>query len=314
MENKYKFLPEEMKELKRFVGWKRENLGEKEVKLPFSLIDGKANDWNQPERWITFNEAKTKNRPLGFVLVEEDKIICIDLDHAIQDGKLSLMAKEIIEKFTGTYMELSQSGKGIHIFAKGAIPNNLNLSSQGIEMYKNNRYIALTGNIGDGYFFPRSNELLEKEDELKQLYKQWAQEKTSTLKQIREYRHEPLNELSRLDDLSIDEILATMERTNRKASILISGSSLTGDHSRDDFIFLVLARNYTAGNPSQMKELFLTTPLNRLGSNEKRRDDIKYLEYVDKTIESVLGLGNFVAFDWSKHFEYKKRIRAYERV
>lgn len=311
---KYNNIPEEMKKLKRFVGWRKEKLNGKVAKLPFSLIDEKANGWNIPERWINFNDAKTKNRPLGFVLVKEDKIVCIDLDHAIQDGKLSPMAKEIIEKFTGTYMELSQSGKGIHIFVKGTIPQNLNLSSQGIEMYKNNRYIALTGDIEDGNFFPRSNELLEKEDELKKLYRKWAQEKPSTLKQIKEYRHEPLNGFSRLDDLSLDEILETMEKTNRKASILISGSGLTGDHSRDDFIFLVLARNYTGGNPSLMKDLFLMTPLNRLGSKEKRRDDRKYIEYVEKTIEKVLGLGNFLAFDWSKNFEYKRRIRAYERV
>lgn len=311
---KYKYLPEEMKKRKRFVGWRKEGLNGKVAKLPFSLIDGKANDWNQLERWITFSEAKTMNEPLGFVLVEEDKIICIDLDHAIQDGKLTPIAKEIIESFTGTYMELSQSGKGIHIFVQGTIPDNLNLSSRGIEIYKKNRYIALTGNIGDGSFFSRSNELLEKEDELKLLYKKWTQEKTSTLKQIREYKYEPLNKFSRLDDLSLDEILTTMERTNSKASMLISGASLTGDHSRDDFTFLVLARNYTDGNPNLMKELFLMTPLNRLGSHEKRRDDRKYLEYVEKTIEKVLGLGNFVAFDWSRHFEYKKRTRAYERV
>ena len=99
-----------------------------------------------------------------------------------------------------------------------------------------------------------------------------------------------------------------------KASRLISGASLTGDHSRDDFTFLVLARNYTDGNPSLMKELFLMTPLNRLATNEKRRDDRKYLDYVEKTIEKVLGLGNFVAFDWSRHFQYKKRTKAYERV
>ena len=314
MENKYKYIPEEMKKLKRFVGWREENLNGKVAKLPFSLIDEKSNGWNIPERWINFNDAKTKNKILGFVLVEEDKVVCIDLDHAIQDEKLSPMAKEIIEKFIGTYMELSQSGKGIHIFVKGTIPKNLNLSSQGIELYKNNRYIALTGDVGDGIFFPRSNELLEKEDELNKLYKKWAQEKPSTLKQIKGYRDEPLKDLYRLDNLSLDEILATMERTNKKASMLISGSSLTGDHSRDDFIFLVLARNYTGGNPSLMKDLFLMTPLNRLGSKEKRRDDRKYIEYVEKTIEKVLGLGNFLAFDWSRHFEYKKRIRAYERV
>ncbi|HZH68741.1 MAG TPA: hypothetical protein VFD65_06030 [Chitinophagales bacterium] len=228
--------------------------------------------------------------------------------------QLTPMAKEVVEGFTRTYMELSQSGKGTHIFAKGTIPGNLNLSSQGIEIYKKNRYIALTGNIGDGFFFPSSNKLLDKEDELNKLYKKWTQEKASTLKQIREYKCGPLNKFSRLDDLSLDEILTTMERTNRKASMLISGAGLTGDHSRDDFTFLVLARNYTDGNPDLMKEIFLMTPLNRLATNEKRRDDRKYLDYVEKTIEKVLGLGNFVAFDWNRHFEYKKRTRAYERV
>ncbi len=202
---KYKYLPEEMKKLKRFVGWRKEELNGKVAKLPFSLIDGKANDWNQLERWITFNEAKTMNATLGFVLVEEDRIICIDLDNAIQEGKLTPMAKEVVENFSGTYMEVSQSGRGIHIFVKGTIPKNLNLSSQGIEMYKNNRYIALTGDIGDGIFFPRSNELLEKQYELNKLYKKWAQGKTSTLKQIRQYRYEPLNVPYRLDDLSLDK-------------------------------------------------------------------------------------------------------------
>ena len=144
---KYKYLPEEMKKRKRFVGWRKEELNGKVAKLPFSLIDGKANEWNYPERWINFNEAKTMNEPLGFVLVEEDRVICIDLDHAIQDGKLTSMAKEVVESFTGTYMELSQSGKGIHIFVQGTIPDNLNLSSRGIEIYKKNRYIALTGKI-----------------------------------------------------------------------------------------------------------------------------------------------------------------------
>lgn len=105
-----------------------------------------------------------------------------------------------------------------------------------------------------------------------------------------------------------------MERTNNKASRLISGDSLTGDHSRDDFIFLVLARNYTGGDHKLMKELFLLTSLNRLGGSKKRNDDRKYIDYLEKTIDKVLGLGNFVAFDWSRHFQYKKRARAYERV
>lgn len=316
--NKYDNIPDEMKSLKRFVGWRKEERKDKSgnikvAKIPYSLIDGKSQDWNKKYRWLDYETAITKKEQLGFVL-GEDNIICIDLDNAISNDLLKEEPKAIIDKFKGTYMELSQSRSGIHIFLKGNIKDNLIRPSDGIEIYHKNHYIALTGDTGDGRYFPISNVLLNKNEEINELIEKWTQKKPSTLKQIREYRYEPINNLSRVDDLSIDEILSTMERTNIKANRLISGVSLTGDHSRDDFIFLILARNYTNGNPSLMKELFLITPLNRLGSNEKRRDDRKYLEYVDKTIESVLGLGNFVAFDWSKHLQYKKRMKAYERI
>lgn len=314
MENKYKHIPEEMKTLKRFIGWKKEVLNGKVVKLPYSLIDGQSYAWNNPERWLGFKEAKDKNQPLGFVLTEEDNIICVDLDNALADFKLTEMAKEIVSAFTGTYMELSQSGKGIHIFAKGTIPENLILPAEGIEIYKHNRYIALTGNVGDGTLVPVSELLLNKQTELTLLNEKWTQEKPSIQEQIKSYQNKPTHSLSELKDLTTEEILLTMARTNSKANRLINGESLTGDHSRDDFIFFVLARNYTDGNPGLMKELFFMTPLNRLGTREKRKDDRKYLEYVEKTLESVLGLGNYIPFDWSRHLAYKKRMDAYERT
>lgn len=313
MVGKYKYLPEEMKILKRFIGWRREELEEKVAKLPFPLIDGQGKDWNKPYKWVSFEDAKGKDSPLGFVLVEEDKIVCIDLDRAIIDGKLSPGAEEIVKAFAGSYMEISQSGQGIHIFAMGSLDNNLNLSAKGIEMYKNNRYIALTGNIGEGKLFPISDKLLDKDLEIQRLYKKWTQEKVSTIRQLDEYRRKVIKQNLDLNDLSLNEILETMERTNDKASRLISGLSLTGDHSRDDFIFLVLARNYTGGNPNLMKDLFLMTPLNRLGSGQKRRDDRKYIDYLEKTIDKVLRLGNFKSFDWSNHLAYKERMKAYER-
>src|SRR5690554_824597 len=210
-------------------------------------------------------------------------------------------------------MEISQSGKGLHIFARGNLENNLNLSSKGIEIYKNNRYIALTGDVGEGKFFPVSNKLLDKDLEIERLYRKWTQEKPSTIKQLKEYRQKSANYLYSIDNLSLDEILSTMERTNDKASRLISGLSITGDHSRDDFIFLVLARNYTGGDPALMKDLFLMTPLSRLGIGQKRSDDRRYMDYLEKTIDKVLKLGSFKSFDWSNHLAYKERMKAYER-
>lgn len=313
MKNRYKNIPEEMKVLKRFVGWKREELNGKTAKLPYSLIDGQSRDWNREERWVDFKVAKEHHCPFGFVLTDEDEIICVDLDKAIRDGKLTELAQKVVAKFSGTYMEISQSDRGLHVFVKGKILNNLNLSSQGIEIYKNNRYIALTGNIGDGELFPRSNKLLYLQTELDELYKKWTQEKPSINQQIHKFRNQKVESNFSFNFLTTDEILMTMYKTNKKARQLISGESLTGDHSRDDFIFLVLARNYTDGNPDLMKELLLMTPLNRLGSQEKRKDDHKYLEYLENSIEKVLELGNYKPFDWSKHLEYKRRVKAYGR-
>ena len=154
---------------------------------------------------------------------------------------------------------------------------------------------------------------MDKDQEIKRLYRKWTQEKPSTLKQLKEYKYKTLNQAYSLDKLSLDEILSTMERTNNKASRLISGYSITGDHSRDDFIFLVLARNYTGGDPALMKDLFLMTPLSRLGSGQKRSDDRRYMDYLEKTIDKVLRLGSFKSFDWSNHLAYKERMKAYER-
>lgn len=314
MENKYKYIPEEMKVLKRFMGWRKEKRNEKIAKIPFSLIDRQGMGWNNPDRWLDFEEAKDKNHPLGFVLKDEDHIICVDLDQAIVDGHLTAMAESIVESFTGTYMELSQSGEGIHIFCKGKLLDNIIRPSEGIEIYKNNRYIALTGDVGKGDYFPISNQLLDKQEELDVLYKKWVQEGKSIKSHKKDFKRLISNQYSHLKDLSLSEILETMERTNSKAKSLIKGESITGDHSRDDFIFLVLARNYTDGNPELMKDLFLMTPLNRIGSQEKRKDDRKYLEYVDKTLESVLELGSYIPFDWSRHLAYKQRMEVYERT
>lgn len=52
-----------------------------------------------------------------------------------------------INDFNGTYVEISQSGMGIHIFAKGEIEKNFNNQLEKVEMYQENRCIAMTGNI-----------------------------------------------------------------------------------------------------------------------------------------------------------------------
>lgn len=331
-ENLYENVPEEMKDLPRWVKWKKvakkdRHGNTKWSKIPYSIKDNSSFNWNNPSKWESYNTAKKYTDGfdgLGYVLVEKDNIVAIDLDNCIENGKLNSFAKKIVKEFDETYMELSQSGKGIHIFLKGSIPKNMNLQSLGIEMYKDNRYIALTGDIGASKYFKQSNILLNKDKEIKNLYNYCIEEDKKRFKKKDEINTERRIERSLLKELNstvgilslnkvpdVNTILDTMERTNYLASNLIKRNFHTGDPSRDDFIFLLLAKNYTHGDPRLMEELFLMTSLNRLGTGEKRKNDRKYMEYLYKTINKVLGLDGYRPFDWTPHNEYKQRAKTY---
>src|SRR5439155_18697623 len=57
-------------------------------------------------------------------------------------------ARGIVERFSDTYMEISPSGKGLKIWARGSVPANLGGARTGdgqIEIYDHARYFAVTG-------------------------------------------------------------------------------------------------------------------------------------------------------------------------
>lgn len=53
----------------------------------------------------------------------------------------------IMSNFAETYNEISVSGNGVHIFAKGSIHKNINNQADHFEMHKSNKCIAMTGDI-----------------------------------------------------------------------------------------------------------------------------------------------------------------------
>ena len=138
-----------MKERKNFILWKLETDDKRrQRKIPYSpLYDGKASTTN-PDTWTTYENAmeslKTgKYDGIGYVL--DEGIVFIDLDHCrTADGSLTPLAHNIIHHFNDTFVEISQSGEGIHIFALGTIPQAVKTKT--VEMYMTKRYAALTGN------------------------------------------------------------------------------------------------------------------------------------------------------------------------
>ncbi|WP_405536888.1 DNA primase [Streptomyces antimycoticus] len=101
-----------------------------------------------PSSWCTYKAAcrSSAGAGLGFVLTSEDRVVCIDLDHAIVDGELRPWARAIVKKLPSTYVEVSPSGTGLHIWGYGSVGRGRKLrrGEAAIEVYDWGRYITVT--------------------------------------------------------------------------------------------------------------------------------------------------------------------------
>jgi primase-polymerase (primpol)-like protein len=97
-----------------------------------------------PRTWTDYAAAKTATvgDGLGFAL-NGDGIVCIDLDHCLEDGCLTPSAVIIIGLLPATYVELSPSGSGLHIW--GYAQMDRARVRPGVEVYADKRYMTVTG-------------------------------------------------------------------------------------------------------------------------------------------------------------------------
>ena len=149
------YYPESLKVHPIWVLWRLEadNKG-RPTKMPYSpLYHGHASS-KDPKTWGTFIQAvqQYESQPCFYdgvaVCISRDYgLIFIDIDHCIDDdGVMDDRALDIIDQFEGQYMEISQSGTGIHILTKGSIPRSSKNSKVDVEMYADKRFCAMTGN------------------------------------------------------------------------------------------------------------------------------------------------------------------------
>lgn len=116
-------------------------------KVPFTPFGAFASV-SRPDSWRDYATAKAAladkrahQDGVGFVL-NGDGIACLDLDDCLHDGVLADWAQEIVDRCPRTYIEISPSGHGLHIFGyatvgKGRIGQ--------VEVYDRGRYICITG-------------------------------------------------------------------------------------------------------------------------------------------------------------------------
>ncbi|WP_425837293.1 DNA primase [Streptomyces fractus] len=137
-------LPEELRTRDR---WIRRDA----KKVPLTSAGMAASSTNS-RTWSTYAEASSSSAGvgLGFVLSDVDDIVCLDLDHCLNPltGRLAPWAAAIVRDAGATYVEVSPSGDGLHIWGRADVRHGRKIrrpDGTAVEIYGTGRYIAMTG-------------------------------------------------------------------------------------------------------------------------------------------------------------------------
>ena len=145
--------PSALTALPQWVCWRLEpDPKGRDAKVPYDPKSGGKASSTNPETWATLELAQEAQRQymytgLGFVFTKQAGIVGVDIDHCVDPatGALNETAAAILEKLPLTYIEISPSGTGLHIFLRGAMPAGGSKNSRsGVEMYSNARYFTMT--------------------------------------------------------------------------------------------------------------------------------------------------------------------------
>lgn len=110
-------------------------------------VSGSPASSTDASTWSTYESARTSTAGdgLGFALGEG--IGCIDLDHCLVDGRPNEVAEKFLSRLPRTYVEVSPSGDGLHVFGfleEGPGSRRV-VDGLSVEVYSVGRYMTVTG-------------------------------------------------------------------------------------------------------------------------------------------------------------------------
>lgn len=259
MEN-YKNIPDSLKELKQWVCFKLEyneskGKNDKIPKDPRTGYNAKAND---PATWSDYQTAVNAISKYGFdgIGIEfANGVFGVDLDHVIEDDKLTAEAQDII-KTLDSYTEYSPSGTGIHILCKGSIPDK-DRRKGNVEMYSNGRFFTVTGKVVEA---------------AKEIQERTAQAVAVHAKYLK--REEVLKATNQPQDINISDselINKAMSARNGDIFRALWNGNISGYNSASeaDLALCNLLAYWTNGNAYRMDALFRQSALYREGKWNK---------------------------------------------
>lgn len=112
---------------------------------------GASSIWTDADNAIAVANALGADYGVGFSFAESDPFWFLDIDNCLVDGDWSPLAKSLLAAFPGAAVEVSQSGRGLHIIGTGTPPPHACKNvAYGLELYHTDRFVALTGTHATG--------------------------------------------------------------------------------------------------------------------------------------------------------------------
>ena len=130
-------VPTPLQPLTRYPQWIDWRVKADGDKIPVNPHTGEAADVMNPAHRAASGRA--------FVLTPDDPFFCVDLDNCWTGSEWSPLAVEMCGRFAGAAVEVSQSGRGLHIIGSARHIPPHRTRSPGVELYSANRFLALTG-------------------------------------------------------------------------------------------------------------------------------------------------------------------------
>ncbi|MBD5430970.1 MAG: DNA primase [Lactobacillus sp.] len=309
----YHAIPEELKKLKQWglfhLKWVEER--KKNTKIPIDPNTGGAGKSNDPNTWSDFETAlkalEEIDRADGLAFYFANGYVGLDIDHIKDDiadwhqgdnsnDNLVIKFKELTNN---TYMEISQSGEGIHAIFKGNIPGKRRRKGN-YEMYQKGRFFALTGNSISP---PVVNSLNEREIQNLYNYLFGADKKIPT--EINESNIESI-------DLSIPEIINRAENSKigKRFELFMKGGweQFYNSQSEADMAFANDLAFWCGRDFHKMDKIFKNSSLMREKYDEKRGATTYGTSLLNKAINETVNIYDpkqdgktpDIIFNWNK--------------
>lgn len=135
--------------LRRWVLWRLEANDDGKLTKVCYQPNGKKAASTRPAEWSTLAQVNAKQvgyNGVGLTFADDRLLLGIDCDHVVDAGELVDARTRVLIDAAQTYVELSPSGTGLHLFL--ALTDPLELSAhkrESFEVYNSGRYFTFTG-------------------------------------------------------------------------------------------------------------------------------------------------------------------------